>query len=323
MDPHFLLAQVSSGVSRALSTKPKAAPVSTSNEVIQSLVSSLDFVKNFVLAVAILVAFYILGKIIAGRLTKSLQKAQGDALYPDTLALVNRFSVVACMFIGISIVLQFIFQVDFLQVVGFFGLGLGFAFKDLFENLIAGAAIILQNRFRVGDFIEIKTGSGLRGKIMEIQTRATLVKAIDGSEIIVPNAQLMANLVTCYTAHHSRRISFTINVDFETDLQKAMKIILGIIDQHEYVLKKPKPQVLVSDIGGASGALDGSGIKLNVRFWVDPQDNKAKSWIVTKSELMAAIKEAFDKEGILIPYPLFTYLETKRQIALKTVPTVS
>ncbi|GEM_PF-5714958 len=319
MDSQFLLAQLPTQLGKALASKSKAASAGTGNEVIQSLVSSLDFVKNFVLAVAVLVAFYILGKIIAGRLTKSLQKAQGDALYPDTLALVNRFSVVACMFVGVSIVLQFIFQVDFLQVVGFFGLGLGFAFKDLFENLIAGAAIILQNRFRVGDFIEIKTGSGLRGKIMEIQTRATLVKAIDGSEIIVPNAQLMSNMVTCYTAHHSRRISFNLNVDFETDLQKAMKIILGIIDHHDYVLKKPKPQVLVSDIGGAAGSLDGSGIKLNVRFWVDPQDNKAKSWIVTKSELMAAIKDAFDQEGILIPYPLFTYLETKRQIVARPV----
>ena len=297
------LAQLSAKVNQSAAnvTGSSSGP---GDEFVDTVLSSLDIFKNVILSISIIVFFYLIGKIIAGRIVNALQKAQGESLYEDMVILVNRLVVFGSISIGIAIDIQFIFGLDFLQVLGFFGLGISFAFKDLLENLIAGAAIIVQNRFRIGDFIQIGSGD-IKGKIMEIQTRVTILKAIDGTEIIIPNSELMMNPVTSFTAHHSRRISFDVNIDFDADLKKAIKVAKEVMSSNEYVLKKPGPQVIVSRIGEST-------IALSIRFWVDPK-NKEKSWLITKSELIAEVKEAFEREGILIPYPLYSYLDKKRE----------
>lgn len=280
---------------------------SNGSEILDTIVTSLDIFKNIILGIVIIIVFYLLGKLIASRIIKSLKEAKGESLYPDMIALINRFSVFGSLSIGVAAVLQFIFDLDFIQVISFFGLGISFAFKDLLENLIAGAMVIIQNRFRIGDFISIGTGAGaIKGKIMEIQTRATILKAVDGTEIVVPNSELMTNAVISYTAHHSRRIEFPLRIDFEADLKKAIQIAEKILTNKPHVLQKPKPKILVKSIGGST-------INLSVKFWVDPK-NKEKSWVMTKSEIISEIKEAFDKAGILIPYPTYTYMEDKRKI---------
>jgi small-conductance mechanosensitive channel len=295
-----LLAQLTAQVTNSSSN-------SEGSEFLDTIITSLDVFKNFILAIVIIIVFYLIGKFVAARIIKSLRDAKGESLYPDMVVFVNRFSVFGALTIGIAAVMQFIFDLDFIQVVSFFGLGISFAFKDLLENLIAGAVVILQNRFRIGDFIQIGAGTtGIRGKIMEIQTRCTILKSIDGTEIIVPNSELMTKSVISFTAHHTRRINFTINIDLDADLKKAMILAKEVVLKKPHVLKTPQPRVIVSRVSGPS-------MRLNIRFWVDPQ-NKEKSWVLTKSELMAEIKETFDKEGILISYPVYSYLEQKRQV---------
>jgi len=297
-----LVSQLSTQVNRTASNTNDSG-----SEILDTLFTSLDIFKNFILAIVILIVFYVLGKLIAARIVKSLKEAKGESLYPDMVVLINRFSVFGALAIGIAAVMQFIFDLDFIQVVSFFGLGISFAFKDLLENLIAGAVVIIQNRFRIGDFIQIGAGTGgIRGKIMEIQTRATILKSIDGTEIVVPNSELMTKSVISYTAHHTRRINFTVGIDLDADLKKAIELATDILKKKNHVLKTPKPRVIVSRVSGPT-------MLLNIRFWVDPQ-NKEKSWVLTRSELMAEIKEAFDKAGILIPYPVYSYLENKRSI---------
>src|SRR5690606_33549400 len=210
----------------------KTAAENGGSEFLDTIVTSLDIFKNFILAIVIVIVFYLIGKFIAARIIKSLQEAKGESLYPDMVVFVNRFSVFGSLSIGIAAVLQFIFELDFIQVVSFFGLGISFAFKDLLENLIAGAVVILQNRFRIGDFIQIGAGTGgIRGKIMEIQTRCTILKSIDGTEIVVPNSELMTKSVISFTAHHTRRINFTINIDLDADLKKAMALATDIVSK--------------------------------------------------------------------------------------------
>jgi small-conductance mechanosensitive channel len=298
------LSQLSAQVNRTTSNTGSEGE----SEILNTLFTSLDIFKNFIFAIVIVIVCYLLGKLIASRIIKSLKEAKGESLYPDMVVLINRFSVFGALAVGIAAVMQFIFDLDFIQVVSFFGLGISFAFKDLLENLIAGAVVIIQNRFRIGDYIQIGAGTGgIRGKIMEIQTRATILKSIDGTEIIVPNSELMTKSVISYTAHHTRRINFTIAIDLDADLKKAMLLATEIMNRKNHVLKTPKPRVIVSRVSGPS-------MKLSFRFWVDPQ-NKAKSWVLTKSELMAEMKEEFDKAGILISYPVYSYLEEKRKVS--------
>ena len=272
-----------------------AEAVQEGQELVATFLTSLELVKNVVVSVVLIVLFFILGKLISRRIVKALRDAQGETLAVDMVALVNRLAVFSSLFVGFAIAIQFVFELDFLQVVGFFGLGISFAFKDLLANLIAGAVIILQNRFRVGDFIMIGR-DGVKGKIMEIQTRCTIMKAIDGTEIVVPNSNLMTDMVTSYTAHHKRRISFSIGIAFDADVDVARRLALKLMKAHPGVLNRPSPHVLVKNVGEFS-------VDLDVRFYIDPHD-KSHSWIVTRAELLEQLKKAFDTEGIDIPYPI-------------------
>lgn len=288
MDIPLLIAQSNS------SSSSSSAIAETGSEIVESLLTSVTILRNIMLSVGILILFYVIGKLMARRIVRWLQEAKGESLYPDMIVLINRFSVYGSVFVGVAIVIQFIFQFDFVQVIGFFGLGISFAFKDLLSNLIAGAVIIIQNRFRIGDFIMIGK-DGIKGKVMEIQTRCTILKAIDGTEIVVPNSELMTEPVFTYTAHKKRRINISIKIDFNADLSKAKEVALDIMKNKKHVLKKPSPMVLVSRVGDYA-------VELSMRFYIDPQD-KSKSWIVTRSELTEEIKTAFDEAGIKIPVP--------------------
>ncbi len=292
-----LLAQLSTNVSSAGNAALNGAQDAGGSEFVQTVLSSLDVLKNFLIGILIMVGFFILGKLISRKVIKAMRDTKGESLAPDVVILTNRFVLYGSLFVGFAVVIQFVFDLDFIQVLGFFGLGISFAFKDLLANLIAGAVIIIQNRFRIGDFIQIGK-DGIKGKIMEIQTRATILKAIDSTEIIIPNAQLITKPVFSFTAHHRRRIAFNIGVSFETDLDKAKQVALETMKAHEHVLQKPTPQVLFSKVGE-------SAVDLSMRFWIDPQD-KSQSWIVTRSDLTAQVKQAFDREGIEIPFPIRT-----------------
>ncbi|MDP2691102.1 MAG: mechanosensitive ion channel [bacterium] len=294
-----LLAQFTTAVGQAGTSAAEKASESTS-VFLDTLLSSLDIFKNVLLSILIIGVFYLIGKLLARRVIRGLRHAKGESLYPDMVILIQRFSVVGSLFVGIAVAVQFVFKLDFIQVIGFFGLGISFAFKDLLSNLIAGAVIVIQNRIHIGDFIQIGT-NGTRGKIKEIQTRTTILKGIDGTEIIIPNADLLVKQITNYTAHRSRRITFTMRISFESDITKAKEIILRVLKVESSILLKPKPQVILQEVGD-------SFINLNVRFWMDPQD-KSKSWVNVRSERIQAVKEAFDKENIIIPFPIEVFTE--------------
>lgn len=292
-----LLAQISGNASQAANAAANGAEQSAQSELVQTLLNSVSIFTNLVIGIVIIVLFYIFGKLLARRIVKGLREAKGESLYPDMVILINRFLVYGSLFVGFAVVIQFVFNMDFIQVLGFFGLGISFAFKDILSNLIAGAVIIIQNRFRIGDFIEVGQ-NGMKGKIMEIQTRATILKSIHGTEIVIPNAQLLVKPVTSYTAHHRRRISFKVGISFDSDINLAKKLATDVMKNHEFVLKKPSPYVLVSGI-------EESAVTLDMRFYIDPQD-KSYSWIQTKSELITKVKQTFDENGIEIPFPIRT-----------------
>lgn len=292
-----LLAQLSANVSSVANTAANGAQQASESEFVQTVLSSIDIFKNVLISVLIVIGFYVIGKLLSRRIIRALREAKGESLYPDMVALINRITMFGSLFVGFAVVIQFVFDLDFVQVVGFFGLGISFAFKDLLSNLIGGAVIIIQNRFRVGDFIQIGQ-NGIKGKIMEIQTRCTILKAIDGTEIIIPNAELLVKPVITFTAHHRRRIDFIIGISFTADLNKAIEVAEEVMKSDEYVLKSPAPHAIVSKVGESS-------VDLSMRFWIDPQ-NKEKSWILTKSELTAKVKQAFDANGIEIPFPIRT-----------------
>jgi small conductance mechanosensitive channel len=285
------LAQASNRASNTVSAITKTAE---NAGFLDTFIDMLLFGKNLIIAGIITFVFFLLGKVIKSRIVNSIRKAKGD-LYPDMESLIGRMTNYTSLFVGAAVSAQFVFGVDFLQVLGFFSLGLGFAFKDLLMNLMSGIIIVLQDRYHIGDFIQVGQ-EGIKGTVMEIQTRATILKAIDGTEIIVPNSELLNKAVTVYTAHHTRRIDVIVGVHYSTDLSLAKRLVEQTMAHHKYVLKTPPPEVLMDEFANSS-------INLSCRFWVDPKDPDSPSWFNIKSEVIHAIKSTFEAHGITIPFP--------------------
>ncbi len=184
---------------------------------------------------------------------------------------------------------------------------IGFAFKDIGENFLAGILLAFKRPFRVGDTIEIEKTIG---NVVALDMRTTQVKTFDGKDVFIPNSTLIKNHLINYTIDGFLRQDFLISVDYETDLTKAIGIILETLDDVSGILQgEKKPTVVVS-------SLDSSSIALQVFYWLDTFD-KSISGLKVKTEAIQGSLRALEGENIYMPgdiYELKNYHQDKLRI---------
>ena len=246
----------------------------------------LWFAAIIVIIVTFLVAKYV-KKIVGYRVAK---KRQHD-VSREYILLIERATWVGIVLIGIIISFGIV-GVNITSMLGFLGLGLGFAFKDLLANFIAGVVILTQKKFKIEDIVNVNS---IIGKIVEIETRTTQVEAFDGTIHIIPNADMLTSVVQNYTTNAFRRIAFQVSVHYATPLRESIELTLGSVTGHPSVVPNPKTQILVTEFGD-------SAIVLEVRFWIESM----RSWPMIQSEIMQKLKQDYDKAGITIPFPMRT-----------------
>lgn len=217
-----------------------------------------------------------------------------DEEHQEILILAGRVSYFGTLIVGITVALK-IAGIDLTTILAAVAFGIGFALQDLIMNFLSGVLILLNRQFTIGDFI--KVGNTL-GKVMEIQTRATILKAVDGTKVIVPNADIFRNQVVSYTTNPTRRITLPLYISYDTDIKYATKTALEVLKAHPKILKKPNPSIIIKNYGDSS-------IDLEARFWVGSRDG----WIHIKSIVMHEMLQAFTSAGIIIPYNI-THIET-------------
>jgi small-conductance mechanosensitive channel len=197
--------------------------------------------------------------------------------------------VIALDLLGINVV-------PFVAGAGIAGVAIGFAAKDTLSNLIAGVLLIVDRPFEVGDRIEVwnaPTGSATWGDVIDIGLRATKIKTTDNIVIIIPNNEIMLRDIINYTIiSENIRVRINIGIAYDADLQKAKKAILKVAKATEWVLDDPPPKVVVRNFGE-------SAVDLQLRVWI----HDARRRMDTISDITDKVKEAFDAEGIEIPYP--------------------
>ncbi len=197
--------------------------------------------------------------------------------------------IVALDMLGVNIV-------PFIAGAGVAGVAVGFAAKDTLSNLIAGVLLIIDRPFEVGDRIEVwnaPAGSANWGDVIDIGLRATKIKTTDNIVIIIPNNEIMLRDIINYT-HISEKIRVRINIGiaYDADLQKAKDVILQVAKATEWVVDDPPSKVVVRNFGESS-------VDLQLRVWI----KDARQRMNTISHITDRVKEAFDTEGIEIPYP--------------------
>lgn len=180
------------------------------------------------------------------------------------------------------------------QLIGALGIGsvaIGFAFKDIFQNLLSGVLILLGEPFRIGDAIIV---NGMEGVVEDIQIRATFLRSYDGRRIVIPNATVYTSPITVNTAYQQRRCEFIVGIGYDDDEQKAKQIVLDILNNDRNVLSQPAFSVNVT-------ALADFSVNLTVRWWINTTETDILS---STSSIQAQVKQAFNAQEINIPYPI-------------------
>ncbi len=168
---------------------------------------------------------------------------------------------------------------------------IGFAFKDIAENFLAGVIMAFNRPFRLGD--TIMTGS-VEGSIIEMSLRDTHVKTFDGKDVFVPNGQIIKNPLYNYTIDGFIRGNFTIGVDYDSDIEQTRKIILEVVENVPGVLNDTKPpRTHVKN-------LNTSTVDIEVHYWINTL-NKKYSGLEIKSLAQSRVIMALKEYNIGMP----------------------
>ena len=177
---------------------------------------------------------------------------------------------------------------SFAALLASLGVAAGMALSGNLQNLAGGLIILLFKPFKVGDMIEAQ---GMMGKVKEIQIIHTILLTVDNKEIYLPNGSLSSGSITNYNKMETRRVDFTISVEYGTDVEKVTNALKAIADSDDRILKDPEPFYALS-------ALADSSVNFTFRVWV----NGADYWAVY-FDLNKRIYEEFNRLGIKFPFP--------------------
>lgn len=220
-----------------------------------------------------------------------------DDTLKNFLHSVMRFALKA-LIIVLAINVAGVPMTTFIAILGAAGLAVGLALQGSLSNLAAGVLIIALRPFKVGDFVD---GAGHSGTVSEIGLFYTRFTTPDNRAIILPNSALSSSSIVNYGYFESRRLDLDFGVDYGSDIAHVKRIILKVIESHPLALMEPEPFVRLSEHAD-------SALIFRVRVWTQTADYWALHF-----DLKEQVKEAFDREGIEIPYP-HVVIENKKTV---------
>jgi len=169
-------------------------------------------------------------------------------------------------------------------------IGIGLALQTLFQDIISGIFILVDQTVHVGDIIEIE---GKVGRVEEIKLRTTRAVTIDNKVLVIPNHLYLTNSLYNWTQNgKTTRESVMVGVSYGSDVELVKKLLLQVASENKKVLKRPEPLVLFTDFGDSS---------LNFKLVVTLNDSFQAQ--IPKSELRFAIDKIFRENNITIPFP--------------------
>jgi small conductance mechanosensitive channel len=246
------------------------------------------------IAIAIVV-FLIL--FFAGRLVKSIivrgnrrtGRAENLGLVLGRLA--QWFIIAWGALLALSIVIPTFQAGDLVQLLGIGSVAIGFAFRDILQNFLAGILILVTQPFRIGDQIVV---GPYEGTVQNIHTRATFLRTYDGRRVVIPNADLFTDSVTVNTAFDTRRMQYDVGVSYEADLDAAKRLIVEAMSSVDGILDDPAPDALVIELGD-------SAIVVRARWWIHPP--RRSDALNLQDQVISRIATTLTAHGIEMPFP--------------------
>ncbi|TPG15497.1 mechanosensitive ion channel family protein [Sphingomonas oligophenolica] len=245
---------------------------------------------NIIGGIVFILVMYVIGRLVARGL-RALFHKRGRL---DLGSVLGSLAFGAIMIVAVLFASAIIFpSVQPATIISSLGIGsvaIGFAFKDILQNLLAGILLLVNRPYRRGDQIVVKD---FEGTVEHIESRATLIKTYDGRRVIIPNSDVYTSPVVVNTAFEHRRDQFDIGIGYGDKPARSADTFLAAIAKIEGVLADPAPEVL-------PWGLDDNFITLRARWWTDSTRTNV---VHIRSKVVLAIWEAASEHGIDLPYP--------------------
>ncbi|MEO1252217.1 MAG: mechanosensitive ion channel family protein [Pseudomonadota bacterium] len=280
----------------------KTGDSNTEINVVQPLLEQIEayaegFIRllpNIGLAIIVLLSTWLAATIANRIITGVLRTARIRRALADLLTTLVGIGVwVFGILIAATVLFPSLEPASILAALGVGGIAVGFAFKDIFENFMAGAMIMLRKPMRIGDFIECE---GVEGKVEEITIRDTYIRQTDDQLVMVPNSLLFKNPVYIRTDNDLRRFEIIAGVGYGEDIDKCRDIICNAVKGLEGLSGDKPVQVFAREFGASS-------INYTVRWWTKSEPIEMHR---TRDRVIAAIKRALDDADVEIPFPYRT-----------------
>ncbi|MEO7009857.1 MAG: mechanosensitive ion channel domain-containing protein, partial [Caldimonas sp.] len=229
---------------------------------------------------------------VSSAVERKLLSATGSADLSLRKMVANIVRVVL-LFVGLLLALSAVgIDLTALSVLGgALGVGIGFGLQKIAANYISGFVILAERSLRIGDIVKV---DGFEGRISDIRTRYTVIRALTGRESIVPNEMLITQRVENLSLSDPRvLVSTGVQVAYGTDVRALQPKLVAAMRKVPRVLDDPGPGVTLANFGA-------DGIDLGLSFWIRDAENGQGN---VKSEVHFAVLEVLDAEGIEIPFP--------------------
>jgi small conductance mechanosensitive channel len=234
-------------------------------------------------------------------------RARIDLMLASLLSKIGYIIIVVLgLFVASTVIFPGVNAGDLFAGLGIGSVALGFAFKDVLQNLFAGFLILLYRPFKIGDQIKIDQ---FEGTVEEINVRATKIKTYDGERVVIPNSDLYMKAVLVRTAFPSRRTKIIVGIGYDEDHEKARRILLRVLKNTNGVLDNPAPDVEVNELADSS-------VNMRLLYWTDSFQSSTRK---TADLVTSAVKKALDDAGIEIPFPQRILTVNNKELKIKQI----
>lgn len=218
---------------------------------------------------------------------EALKHPRIDATLATFFAMVLRYGIIA--FVIIAVLQKFGVQTaSLVAALGAGALAIGLALQGTLGNVASGIMIAFMRPFRIGDFVEL---NGREGEVTNLDLFFTQLRTTDGKRVYVPNSEAVSNPIVNFASKGLRRCIIVFGIGYEDDIDKAFAVLREVMAEDSRAATEPAPWFGVESLGDFS-------VNISARVWV-----KAGDYLQYRADMLHWVKEAFDREGIEIPYP--------------------
>lgn len=254
-------------------------------------VTFVKMLPNIAIAIVIFFLFWIIAKFVYKYASRIFEKTDFNESLEHLIANCLRIIVICVGFIFALSILELDKTVfSMLAGVGVIGLALGFAFRDLAANFIAGLMLAISAPIKIGDLIKI---SDVQGTVIDIRLRDTIIRNSDGQNIYMPNKEFTTNELYNYSQTGKRKFTIEIGIGYEDDINAAVALINGTLKEVDGVLDDPATACYVTNLGAST-------VNLQATVWfVYP----GGSLSVIRHNAITSIKKNLEEKGFSLPFP--------------------